>query len=323
MHFWFEPSAPTRLGVSRLLFFSGLLLVYAGEDFSAWGDVSRAFWMPTAIFAELHLGPMSHTALLVTETIWRLALLLSAAGIFTNVSMAVGAALSFYLLGLPHNFGHTFHFDAVLVIASVVLACSKAGDAYSFDAALGRVARPAGGRSGEYTWPIRMVWVATSVVFLAAGLAKLRYGGIDWVASDNMRILLVRAAYHASDADPWTRAGLMIAAHPWMSRAIAALALAVELGFSLSLFSPIARAIFVPAAFGLLIGIRALMGPTFGGFLIVNVFWVPWDDMAARIAAWHARRLPLRVPAAEHDVAAEDAERRPRTQDALVDHLQT
>ena len=34
-------------------------------------------------------------------------------------------------------------------------------------------------------------------------------------------------------------------------------------------------------------GIRVLMGPTFGGFLIANVFWVPWsvvsDALASRV----------------------------------------
>jgi hypothetical protein len=49
--------------------------------------------------------------------------------------------------------------------------------------------------------------------------------------------------------------------------------------------------VLVPGAFGMLVGIRILMGPTFGGFLVANVFWVPWDAVAARAAAWaHAMR---------------------------------
>jgi hypothetical protein len=312
LRFWFEPTPPTRLGLSRLLFFSGLFLFSAREDFSAWGDVSRAFWMPLPLFVTLHLTPLSSGALQAVQDVWLAALLLSAAGVYSRVSMTVAAVLGFYLLGLPHNFGHTFHFDAALVITSVILACSRAGDAWSVDAALARGGQAAGATSGEYTWPIRMIWVATALVFFAAGVAKLRYGGIAWVTSDNMRILLLRASYHVSDADPWTRAGLWIAAHAWISRALAATALAIELGFALSLVSRWARAIFVPAAFGLLIGIRALMGPTFGGFLIVYVFWVPWDRLLARAAAWLARPATLPVVAARYDVAAEDAERQAR-----------
>ena len=99
-----------------------------------------------------------------------------------------------------------------------------------------------------------------------------------------------------SDADPVGGLGLAVARHAWLSRGVAAITVLVELGFAAALFSPYARLFFVPAAFGMLIGIRVLMGPTFGGFLILNVFWVPWsavlDSIAARV------RLKTRATAA-------------------------
>ena len=39
------------------------------------------------------------------------------------------------------------------------------------------------------------------------------------------------------------------------------------------------------AAFAMLVGIRVLMGPTFGGFLILTVFWVPWSAVLDLVAA--------------------------------------
>jgi hypothetical protein len=124
-------------------------------------------------------------------------------------------------------------------------------------------------------------------MFLAAGIAKLRYGGVDWIFSSNLSITLNRAAYHVSDADPITPLGLYLAKHLWMSQALAATTVVVELGFVTALFSRTARIIFVPAAIAMLVGIRVLMGPTFGGFLIANVFWIRWsavfDAVAARI----------------------------------------
>jgi hypothetical protein len=288
LRFWFQPSPPTNLCVSRAVFYSALLLLYAKEDYSAWGTVSPAFWMPLPIFSALHLRTLSPPALSVVQMLWRTALLTSALGLFTNLSMAIAAATSFYLLGLPHNFGHTFHFDALLVITCVILACSRAGDAWSIDASIRR-SDAATRLSGEYTWPIRLIWVAMAFVFFAAGVAKLRYGGVAWVASNNMRVVLTRAAYHVSDGDPITTAGLWIARHDWLSQSIAAVAVATELGFALALVSVWARAFFVPAAFIMLLGIRVLMGPTFGGFLVVNAFWVPWDLIGARIRAWRLR----------------------------------
>jgi hypothetical protein len=286
-HFWFEPSLPTNLAVSRVLFFTGLLVFYWNEDFSAWGSVSRAFWMPVPAFEALHLSPLSTGALAIVQPVWRAAVALSAIGLFTRASMCIAFALGFYLLGLPHNFGHVYHFDALLVITMGVLACSRAGDAWSIDRWRAGGSPPA--PSGEYTWPIRVVWLAMSLVFLAAGLSKLRHGGVEWVMSENMSIVLMRAAYHVSDADPLTTFGLWIAARPWLARTVAFLALSIELAFVATLFSARARAVLVPAAIAMLVGIRVLMGPTFGGFLIANVFWVPWDAVGARLAAWIGR----------------------------------
>jgi hypothetical protein len=301
LRFWFEPSPPTNLGVSRVVFYSALWLLYAKEDYSAWGAVSPAFWMPIPIFSALHLRAFSPLALSAAQTVWRTALLASAVGLFTNLSMAIAAATSFYLFGLPQNFGHTFHFDALLVITAVILACSRAGDAWSIDASI-RPSPATRHASGEYTWPIRLIWVAMALVFFSAGLAKLRYGGLAWVASDNMRIVLTRAAYHVSDGDPITAAGLWIARHDWLSQSLAAVTVVTELGFGLALISVRARKFLVPAAFMMLVGIRVLMGPTFGGFLAVNAFWVPWDLIGARVRMW---RLHRRSPGSTSAVVSE------------------
>jgi predicted DCC family thiol-disulfide oxidoreductase YuxK len=285
LHFWFEPVRPTDLGIARALFFGGILLLYAGEDFSAWGGVSEAFWLPLPVFETFGLKPLAPAVLDSLQIVWRGALLFSAIGFCSRVAMGVAAVLGFYLLGLPHNYGHVYHFDALLVIASAVLACSRAGDGWSIDALVSSRDRDELPASGEYTWPIRMVWVAMALVFLAAGVAKLRNGGLEWVTSDNMSILLMRATYHVSDADPISDFGLWIAERPWLSRTVAGLSLGVELGFVLSLVSHRARVLMVPAAFLMLVGIRVLMGPTFGGFLVANVFWIPWRALGDGLRA--------------------------------------
>src|SRR5262245_9912721 len=289
--FWFDPTSATDLGVGRMLFFAGLFLFYLPVNFSEWGHVSRAFWMPLPVFSLFHLGPVSAAALESLSTLWRIALVLSALGLFTRSSMIVAAVLGFYLLGLPHNFGHTYHFDALLVLALAIMAVSRAGDACSIDAL---IAKREVGPNAEYTWPIRMIWTAMALVFFAAGLAKLRHGGLEWIFSDNMAMTLLRSAYHTSDADPITTLGLWIAGHAWLSRLLAAFAVIAELGFITALLSRKARLFFVPAAAVLLIGIRVTMGPTFGGFLIANVFWVPWSALAERLGIRSRRTAPAR-----------------------------
>jgi len=270
--------------------------MYAREDFSAWGAVSNAFWLPLPLFTILHLKPLAPDVLAVLQVVWRASLLLSAVGLFTRASMVVASVLGVYLLGLPHNFGQTYHFDAVLVIAMGVLACSRAADACSVDVLLRDDPPPKW--SGEYRWPIRAIWVAVALVFFAAGLAKLRYGGLAWITSGNMSILLTRALYHVSDADPLTHVGLWIAGRHWLASTVAAAAVTTEVAFPAALISRRARMVLVPAAIGMLLAIRVLMGPTFGGFLVVNVFWVPWRGLVVRAETWvNARRHAATKPA--------------------------
>src|SRR5262249_23303427 len=218
--------------------------MYAREDFSAWASVSTAFGLPLPLFTILHLKPLAPDALAALQVVWRASLLLSAVGLFTRASMVVASVLGVYLLGLPHNFGQTYHFDAVLVIAMGILACSRAADACSIDVLLRDDPPPTW--SGEDRWPVRAIWVAVALVFFAAGLAKLRYGGLAWITSGNMSILLTRALYHVSDADPLTRAGLWIAGHHWLASAVAAAAVTTEVAFPAALISRPARMVVLP-----------------------------------------------------------------------------
>ena len=298
MAFWFAPAAPTNLAVARVLFFGLLAAFYIPHDFSIWGSVSPAFLQPIWLFETFRVPVLSPAMLEVAETVWKLALVLSCLGLFSRVSMAAAAVLGTYLLGLPHNFGQTYHFDAVLVLAFWILAFSRAGDAWSIDHLI-RTARNEDAAplpdSPEYTWPVQAILTALSLVFFAAGVAKLWTSGLEWVMSDHMAILLRRVQYHISDADPLVNWGSHIAELPMAARLMAAGTILVETSYPLSLFSRRLRVPLVLAGMGLIIGIRMLMGPTFEQFLVINVFWVPWDRVGERLRAWMSRRTDMRV----------------------------
>ena len=193
LHFWFAPSPPEALGLARAFFFGTLFLVYASEDFAGWGAVDRVFWQPIWLFRVLGLGPASPATLSILQVLFRSSLLLAAVGLFTRPAAIVAFVLGTYLFGLPHNFGHTYHFDALLVFVFLIIACSRAGDSVSLDGRRG--IRPAAGP--EYTWPVRLVWVAMSLVFFAAGLSKLRH-----VAHSNRAIEIVVVELDGRDVLP-------------------------------------------------------------------------------------------------------------------------
>jgi hypothetical protein len=297
--FWFEPGPAFTLGVCRVLFFGTLLLWQLPHDFAPWGAYSRVFWMPIWLFDTLGVRPLPPGALTWLQAIWKVSLLLSAAGLFARPAMIVAFAAGAYLMGLPHNFGQTQHFDTLVVFASGALAISRAADAVSIDAWLAsrrrgdpRAAPPPD--DGEYTWPIRFVWVMMALIFCAAGISKLRHSGFEWVFSDNLAMLLLRQQYHLSDGEPLTNWGIWVANHSWAARAMGATAVCVETLFPLTLVSRYARMVLVPAGLAFLVGIRLLMGPTFEQFMLCYVFWVPWDRLLynARSYASHAAIHP-------------------------------
>jgi hypothetical protein len=281
--FWFAAEAPENLGICRALFFGAILLLYLNVGWSDWSDVSEAFWDPIPLFERLHLPVFSAPALTTLSVLWKLALLASALGLFTRWSTVVAFAIGGYLLGLPHNFGKTHHFDALVVLVLGVMMLARTGDAFSLDRLRARGAPPPA-RSGEYRWPVRATWLLMSLVFCSAGVAKLRHGGLAWVFSDNMATLLWQHGYHVGGHVPLPRVALWLAQFPALCSAMAFVTIVVEAGYPLALVSRRARWILLPAMCGLLIGIRLLMGPTFPQFIICHLFWVPWDRVAEALA---------------------------------------
>jgi predicted DCC family thiol-disulfide oxidoreductase YuxK len=289
-HFWFEPTGASNLGIARLLFYAGIFMVYVQEDFAGWADVSKAYWAPVWVFSVLSLDVYPAPVLRAIELAFLGSLALAAVGLFTRAATTVAAVLGLYYFGLPHNYGHVYHFDALIVFVLIVMALARTADAWSLDRlvklARGR-ATPVANRSPEYTWPSRMVWVLMALILSAAGASKLRHSGLDWIFTDTLSIFLIRAQYHVSDADPWIPWGLWIAQHKPAVTALAAMTIVVEFLFPLALVFPATRWFFVPGAFAMLLGIRALMGPTFGVFLMANVFWIRWDV----VASWMRSRV--------------------------------
>jgi uncharacterized membrane protein YphA (DoxX/SURF4 family) len=284
--FWFDAERPDNLGLCRVVFLSALLVAYLPLDMSAWGAVSKAYWFPIAMFRALPLPLLGVDALDSLQLVWKLALVAGALGLFTRTSCAIAAVLGLYLIGLPHNFGKTHHFDSAIVIVLGILAMSRSGDAWSVDAWLrARRGVSAPVASGEYRWPVRAVWLLLAMIFFSAGAMKLRNGRLAWMMSDSLAVMLNQHAYQVGNDDPLVTWGLQIAQIPWLCKLIAVATVFVEFCYPLALLNRHARVFFPVAMCGTLIGIRVLMGPTFGLFVLCHVFWVPWD----RVAAWFSK----------------------------------
>ena len=273
----FGPGDARDLAVARILACAVFFESFFRRDYAAWGTPPDFFWQPIAAFRMLGLSQASPEVLAVLGVVWKTSLLLGLVGLFTRVSLGVACVLGFYLVGLPHNFGKIDHGDTIVPLVLIVLACSRCGDALSIDRwwatrRTGTTEPPA--PSGSYRWPVRCVWLLAGLVFSAAGIAKLRNGGLAWITSDSMRFILLK--HHYAGYTPWTKIGLSIAATPWLYKPMAAAAVIAETGAILGCVSRIARCTLIPALLAMIIAFKFTMGFTPRPHYALFAFYVPW-----------------------------------------------
>jgi hypothetical protein len=279
---WYKPEAPLNLGVCRVLFFGAELVYHANVHFKDWGTVPGSLFQPVWIFERLHLPVLPTTGLLVAEVVWKLAMLCAFVGLFTRVATVVSAVGALYLLGVPFNYGKVYHLASIIIFTMSILAFSRCGDALSIDAWLRRrrgLASPA--PSGEYRWPVRMVWVMMAALFFNAGMAKVLRGPVwTWITSENMAVLMTQRHYMNTNSMPVLTWGLFVAKHPTLYMTFAASSIAAEVFCFVALFLRNPLRLAVPLSLlAMQIGIGLMMRVWFTPYMVVYLFWVPWGDV--------------------------------------------
>jgi hypothetical protein len=301
---WFTPSTPTHLVFARIVFY-GYLAIRATElDSHVWAEFSTVAWKPVSFFH--YLGrPPSAGILRALDAAFIVSLWMACVGALSRVSMASAAVLGLYLFGLPNNFFKVNHGSAAAVYVLIFLAFSRAGDVFSIDAVvrqrLGKPAAPA--LSGEYTWPIRAVWLAIALIYFCAGIAKVERTGLSWALSNNLKLLLIR---HHYSHEPPTNLGLFVASmDPW-PRLLAVLSLGLELAAPLALAHRYLRYIIGMGLLGMQLSIWLMLGVFFQGTIVsFLIFWAPWgpwlEALRDRMQRFAHARLRVTGPKEEYD----------------------
>jgi hypothetical protein len=181
--------------------------------------------------------------------------------------------LGVFVLGLPNNFGKIDHMDGIVVIILLILSISHCGDAISFGSRFELSSKA----SFEYSWPMRLSQAMFTLVFFAAGVAKLRLSGMAWVSGDNLRYLLLS---HAYAFHPPTKLGLLIAGSPLLCRIGAVLTVALELSMPLAFLVGRLRYPLLLASLAMQTMIALCLGVYFTPFLAAYLAFLPWERWA-------------------------------------------
>ena len=286
--FWFAPAAPGPLGLCRAGFFGSFYVLFlARTDLRWYALFPPEFYQPRSFFAWLSLPMPGWDLLSWLVTAFEVSVILSALGLLTRLATFSAFALGLYVLGLQFNYGYLHWAHAIVPVVTGLLALAPCGDALSLDALIRRAAMgKAADAGGQYRWPVQLVRLVFVTVFLAAGLAKLRQAGLEWVLSDTLRNYFLENQYvfrleGACGLEP-PAGGLADRARPGLCRLLAVVALAVELSAPAALFSRYARRWLIPALFAFQTGNALLLYQDFlFAYLGLYLFWISGADYVA------------------------------------------
>ncbi len=300
--------ASVRMGLCGLL-----ALRLATTDYRVVAAQPSALFQPVSYMKLLgHMPSQGVTTGL--QVVGIAAALIAASGLALRASLSAALVCSLILNGMLNSTGRVIVGDAVLTLCLLaLLACgTAASDAWTSRAPLRRVrdrctGRPPSEPPGEvpaapgagqrYGWPIRTAMVTIALTIFFAGFQKLRYSGLAWVTSNNLRWIL----YASSDRAPHANAmALFIAHRAWLAHLCAAGTLLIELGFPLVLWKPRLRWIFVPGVVAMHEAIRLATGLDYSaqGLAVIIVF-VNWPVVVAWLRSRVSRHTA--VPGAPYE----------------------
>lgn len=159
------------------------------------------------------------------------------------------------------SWGQLLHFENLMVLYLLIVALSPAADVWSLD---GRRRRPddsvVSEQSTRYGWPMALASLVLVLTYVIAGIAKLRYGGLDWVFGDTLRN---HVAYAAARLDllggtPSPFAGWGVR-NDWVWPFVAAGTIAIELAAPIALLGGRVRTAWVIATWLMHVGILVFM----------------------------------------------------------------
>jgi hypothetical protein len=287
----FAPDDARRLAAVRIGLFGLLAFRLAINDADAVAGQPQALFDPVSLFKLLPSMPSPGLASTV-QIVGIVAALLAAGGLWPRLSFPTAFAAALFLNLMMNATGKIIHNDLVLTLCLLPLVATPRNASRAWAPRIGNRARePLRGRrlsGAAYGWPIRTAMIIIALAYLFVGLQKLRYSGLDWITTDNLRFVL----YASSDAQASpNQLALFVADHAWLAHLFAAVTMVTEIGFVLCLPFARLRWLFVPGVVGLHLGIGLSMGLDYSAqALAVIIVFVNW----VAITGWASERLASR-----------------------------
>lgn len=211
------------------------------------------------------------------------------AGAFFVVAGPLFAAAMLVLTTHRSSWGQLLHFENLMVLHLLIVGVAASADAWSYDARR-RARRETVRRPRDYSSPLRLACIVVVVSYVIAGVAKLRYGGLDWIVGDALRNHVAYSAARLELLGGWPSPLAEFAVRrAWLFPPMAAVAVIIELIAPIAMFGGWYRNVWVVAAWLMHVGIAALMLVAFPYPLFLLAF-APFFPLERAVSAVLSRK---------------------------------
>ncbi len=287
-NFWFASADPLDLAVARFLFFGIVLIFFQNFMNLKWATVPMELWQPISFFRFTASLRLSESAVQNIIYLWNVATLFACVGFITPVSASVSALLSTYLIGLGYCYGNIHADGPMVIIISFILALSPCANAFSCDAVITGATK----RNKEIPiWTFKLIWLVWSLMFFSAALCKLKFSGLSWVTTNNLRDWIIFNHYNYYFRRNGWDIGLFIAQFPRLCQFAAAAVIAMELSVPMILISSRLRRLIVPMTLFFQIACAYVLLVDLKTPYLAYLFFVPWRKVFNQVKKF--LNLPL------------------------------
>lgn len=275
-----------NLGTCRIVFFLWALGTLSRDPFEQLMDMPTGIFVPNALGSIFGIGTNATQFVDSSIVVWKTSTGLAAVGLFFPISAAASFISGFILFSVFDGYSCGFHGTNLITIGTGIFMFSYAGRVISIDSFIFRK------RSGvvransepsefEYKWPIFLIKSCWALMFLGAGLSKLRNSGLDYFF-DNRFLYAINLTYLWNLHNP----GIGTFFKDWLNLnpAIAAIlgigVVIVELSAPIALLTGrVARLVVVVLGLMQMFIYLTMHITSFITIPAVYSMWIPWDKL--------------------------------------------
>lgn len=288
--FWFQEGSSLNLGVLRFICFGFILFKVYGttNELIQYAGLDDIFWHPKSFFQIFNKYPLDIKTTFLLIFLTKIFTIFALIGFKSRWTVPIAFLCITFFFGLLINFYKPRQVHACLVIVSGVLALSKSGHAFSWDAWWKRHFWM-DARRIEYFVPIRFLQSYFALAYVMAAWAKMSESGLYWIFSDNLAFAVKLFSTPYGD--------FLVQNYGHWGSWIAFLVILVEMGWIFYFFRPYKKTVIFLIIPTMMMHLMSyiFMSIVFFVFILMHVVFVSWDRLIPKYLKQTEKKIVFKI----------------------------